>query len=186
MCFWRMNKNGGKTVCAWIIWRYKFYQFIIANICFTTPFTCCCKTNCGKVEWYNLCLQIIQPQTCYPLTAKNFLLCENLQFVIITLNVQMLKFSHEEIFTITLVFMKFPPHQSNPLLTWTLMREPTTLALQKLNSWEMSDRHFYAPGLKGPPGASSNWIVCPSVRLFVRPSVCLSVIPSRLQIKWNI
>ena len=34
--------------------------------------------------------------------------------------------------------------------------------------------HFYAPGLKGPPGASSNRIV----RLFV--------IPSRLQIKCNI
>ena len=33
--------------------------------------------------------------------------------------------------------------------------------------------HYYAPGLKGPPGASSNWIVCPSVRL----SVCLSVCP---------
>ena len=34
---------------------------------------------------------------------------------------------------------------------------------------------FYAPGLKGPPGASSVWIVCPSVRL----SVCPSVIPFR-------
>ena len=31
--------------------------------------------------------------------------------------------------------------------------------------------NFYAPGLKGPPGASSVWIV----RLSVRPSVCLSV-----------
>ena len=30
---------------------------------------------------------------------------------------------------------------------------------------------FYAPGLKGPPGASSNWIVRP----FVRPSGCLSM-----------
>ena len=38
--------------------------------------------------------------------------------------------------------------------------------------------YFYAPGLNGPPGASSNWIV----RLFVR----LSVIPSRLQTKCNI
>ena len=46
--------------------------------------------------------------------------------------------------------------------------------------------YFYAPGLKGPPGASSNWIdhlfVCPSVCLSVRPSVrlsvCLSVRPS--------
>ena len=28
---------------------------------------------------------------------------------------------------------------------------------------------FYAPGLKGPPGASSNWIVCPFVCLSVRP-----------------
>ena len=34
---------------------------------------------------------------------------------------------------------------------------------------------FYAPGLKGPPGASSVWIVRPSVRLSVCPSVCPSV-----------
>ena len=38
---------------------------------------------------------------------------------------------------------------------------------------------FYAPGLKGPPGASSVWIVRlsvrPSVRPFVRPSVRNSV-----------
>ena len=53
---------------------------------------------------------------------------------------------------------------------------------------------FYAPGLKGPPGASSVWIVRPSVRLSVRlsvclsvrPSVCPSVIPSRLHSKCNI
>ena len=38
---------------------------------------------------------------------------------------------------------------------------------------------FYAPGLKGPLGASSNRIVYPSVRL----SVFLSVILSRLQTK---
>ena len=31
--------------------------------------------------------------------------------------------------------------------------------------------HFYAPGLKGPPGASTNWII----RLSVRLSVCLSI-----------
>ena len=50
--------------------------------------------------------------------------------------------------------------------------------------------NFYAPGLKGPPGASSVWIVRPSVRLsvrlFVRPSVRPSVIPSRLHSKCNI
>ena len=38
--------------------------------------------------------------------------------------------------------------------------------------------HFYAPGLKGPPGASSVWIVRLSVRPSVCPSVCLSVCPS--------
>ena len=37
---------------------------------------------------------------------------------------------------------------------------------------------FYAPGLKGPQGASSNRIV--------RLSICLSVILSRLQTKCNI
>ena len=44
--------------------------------------------------------------------------------------------------------------------------------------------HFYAPGLKGPPGASSNWIVRSSIRLSVRLSV-LSVIPSRFNKKCN-
>ena len=34
---------------------------------------------------------------------------------------------------------------------------------------------YYAPGLKGPPGASSNWIVRPFVCPSVRLSVCLSV-----------
>ena len=33
---------------------------------------------------------------------------------------------------------------------------------------EVETSYFYAPGLKGPPGASSNRIV----RLSVRPSVC--------------
>ena len=37
---------------------------------------------------------------------------------------------------------------------------------------------FYAPGLKGPPGASSNQIVRPSVCLSVCLSVRLSVCPS--------
>ena len=37
----------------------------------------------------------------------------------------------------------------------------------------VSPSYFYAPGLKGPPGASSNRIV----RLSVRPSVCLSACP---------
>ena len=35
--------------------------------------------------------------------------------------------------------------------------------------------YFYAPGLKGPPGASSVWIVCPSVHPSVRLSVRNSV-----------
>ena len=42
----------------------------------------------------------------------------------------------------------------------------------------MRNMDFYAPDLKGPPGASSNRIVrlfvCPFVRLSVRNSVLLS------------
>ena len=37
------------------------------------------------------------------------------------------------------------------------------------------DDYFYAPGLKGPPGASNNRIVRPSVHPSVCLSVCLSV-----------
>ena len=44
---------------------------------------------------------------------------------------------------------------------------------------QMDEQHqLMSPGLKGPPGASSNRIV--------RPSGCLSVILSRLQTKCNI
>ena len=43
--------------------------------------------------------------------------------------------------------------------------------VQKWTGIQRFPYHFYAPGLKGPPGASSVWIVCPSVR----PSVCPSV-----------
>ena len=48
--------------------------------------------------------------------------------------------------------------------------------------WQITEYSFLCPGLKGPPGASSNRIVCLSVRPFVR----LSVIQSRLQTKCNI
>ena len=41
---------------------------------------------------------------------------------------------------------------------------------------------YYAPGPKGPPGASSNRII----RLSIHLSVCLSVILSHLQTKCNI
>ena len=47
---------------------------------------------------------------------------------------------------------------------------------------KLCNNTFYAPGLKGLPGASSNRIV----RLSVCLSVCLSVILSRLQTKCNI
>ena len=47
------------------------------------------------------------------------------------------------------------------------------------------DIDFYAPGLKGPSGASSNWIVCLSVHLSLCLSVCRSVIPSRLHLKFG-
>ena len=42
---------------------------------------------------------------------------------------------------------------------------------------------FYAPGLKGPPRASSNWIVRLSVCLSVRPSVRYSV-PLRYKVQY--
>ena len=59
----------------------------------------------------------------------------------------------------------------------TFNKHEIVIYLITFYSTEVSDKLniFYAPGLKGPPGASSNWIVRPSVRLFV----CLSVVPSR-------
>ena len=37
--------------------------------------------------------------------------------------------------------------------------------------------NFHAPGLKGPPVASSNRIACPSVRPSLCVSVCVVVCP---------
>ena len=42
-----------------MICRHKLYHFTVANTRFKTEF--------ATVKWYNLCLQIIQSQTCYPL-----------------------------------------------------------------------------------------------------------------------
>ena len=64
---------------------------------------------------------------------------------------------------------------------WLLKRRTTFLlsTSPRANFCKISDKlfkmllhcYFLCPGLKGPPGASSNRIVCPSVCL----SVCLSV-----------
>ena len=42
-------------------------SFMVANTRFTTPLMRRGKTKFATVNWYNLCLQIIQSQTCYPL-----------------------------------------------------------------------------------------------------------------------
>ena len=54
-------------VCDWMICRHKLYQFTVTNTWFTTPLTRRGKTEFSTVKWYNLCLQIIQFQTHYPL-----------------------------------------------------------------------------------------------------------------------
>ena len=44
-----------------MICRHKLYHFTVANTRFKT------KTKFATIKWYNLCRQIIQSQTCYPL-----------------------------------------------------------------------------------------------------------------------
>ena len=49
----------------------------------------------------------------------------------------------------------------------------------KMSTWYTNKKCIdFLPGLKaiGPPGASSNWIICSAIS----PFVCPSVIPSRL------
>ena len=50
-----------------MICRHKLYHFRVANTRFTAPLTRRGKTKFATIKWYNLCLQIIQSQTCYPL-----------------------------------------------------------------------------------------------------------------------
>ena len=58
-----------------------------------------------------------------------------------------------------------------------------------LKLWVNTVNHFYAPGLKGPPGASSVSIVCPSlcpsVHLSVRNSVPLTNKVQYLKFGWS-
>ena len=49
-----------------ICW-HKLYHFTVANTRFTAPLTRRGKTKFATIKWYNLCQQIIQSQTCYPL-----------------------------------------------------------------------------------------------------------------------
>ena len=57
-------------------------------------------------------------------------------------------------------------------LSWRLKR---AIVIARRPSVRHKLSHFYAPGLKGPPGASSNRIRHLSVCLSVCPSVCNSV-----------
>ena len=59
-----------------------------------------------------------------------------------------------------------------------------SFAKKILEHWTLAIT-FYAPGLKGPPGASSVWIVCPSVRLSVRNSVPLMYKVQYLKFGWS-
>ena len=54
-----------------MICRHKLYHFTVANTRFTAPLTRRGKTKFATIKWYNLCLQIIQSQTCYPLIHNN-------------------------------------------------------------------------------------------------------------------
>ena len=58
-----------------MICQHKLYHFTVANIPFTAPLTRRGKTKFATIKWYNLCRQIIQSQTCYPLnyTKSRFL-----------------------------------------------------------------------------------------------------------------
>ena len=53
-----------------MICRHKLYHFTVANTRFTAPLTRCGKTKFATIKWYNLCRQIIQSQTCYPLNKR--------------------------------------------------------------------------------------------------------------------
>ena len=66
--FIRMNYNGDNTICVWMICRHKLNHFTVANTRFTAPLTRRGKTKFATVKLFNLCLQIIQSQTCYPLS----------------------------------------------------------------------------------------------------------------------
>ena len=50
-----------------MICRHKLNHFTVANTRFTAPLTRRGKTKFATIKWFNLCLQIIQSQTCYPL-----------------------------------------------------------------------------------------------------------------------
>ena len=52
-----------------MICRHKLYHFTVANTQFIALLTRRSKTKFATIKWYNLCLQIIQSQTCYPLIA---------------------------------------------------------------------------------------------------------------------
>ena len=54
------------TRFVWMICRHKLYHFTVANTRITAPLTRRDKTKFATIKWYNLCLQIIQSQTCYP------------------------------------------------------------------------------------------------------------------------
>ena len=79
-----MNWNGDNTVCIWMIFRQILYHFTVANTRFTAPLIRRGKTKFATVKRHNLCLQVIQSQTCFPLIYQLY----SLNFKLHSLNFQ--------------------------------------------------------------------------------------------------
>ena len=67
-----MNQNGDNTICVLMICGQKMNHFTVTNIRFTAPLTRPSKTKFATIKWYNICLQVIQSQTCYPLSITTW------------------------------------------------------------------------------------------------------------------
>ena len=85
-----------------ICW-HKLYHFTVANTRFTAPLTRRVKTKFATIKWYNLCQQIIQSQTCYPLPANS-------------INFSCWKTCHGNSITDILIFLFLIPPNSIPVV----------------------------------------------------------------------
>ena len=68
LLLWKLTgaKSNFESMC---LQERNLYHFTVANTRFTAPLTRRGKTKFATIKWYNLCQQIIQSQTCYPLNA---------------------------------------------------------------------------------------------------------------------
>ena len=144
------------------------------------------KNNFSTIKWYNLCLQIIQSQKCYPL---NIIICKEHHSALLgvwyvtahicagglkkKLDIRSGSQSQRHF----VGFFNVPVQAPTPFLHSYFEKPPHLVAFYDTLGIRRTHSRFNPPPPRGPNGGTNDEVACPA-------SVCLSVCLSVCPVSW--